>query len=132
MCDAYLRQYSSYTIIISTDRNVICDDEVDLNVEYIKDMHIMWHCGVVKTNQKSDTFYYNIKKEDIANYIAKYPQCQKSKTLNTVQNVRPIISTQYEEVNRGFKYILNVIDCYSKHMWGAKLKNKCNINNIQI
>ncbi|OAF69041.1 hypothetical protein A3Q56_03208 [Intoshia linei] len=52
---------------------VVCDDEVDVKEEYIKDIHIIGHCGVVKTKQKSDKFYYNIKREDIANYIAKCP-----------------------------------------------------------
>jgi hypothetical protein len=35
-----------------------------------------------------------------------------------------LIMTQYSRENRGYKYILNVIDCFSKYVWCVALKKK--------
>ena len=35
-----------------------------------------------------------------------------------------LIMTQYSAENDGFKYILNVIDCFSKYAWCLPLKSK--------
>ena len=31
---------------------------------------------------------------------------------------------EWSEVNKGYRYILNVIDCFSKYAWGIPLKDK--------
>ena len=31
---------------------------------------------------------------------------------------------EWKKVNKGFRYILNVIDCFSKYAWSVPLKDK--------
>ncbi|OAF70675.1 hypothetical protein A3Q56_01563 [Intoshia linei] len=92
----------------------------------------------LKTKHLADNLFSNIKEKDIATFIAECPQCQKSYGFTTVTKIRPIVTIhirerymadcisllEYQNVNWGYKYILNIIDCYLKFMWVAKLKNK--------
>jgi hypothetical protein len=36
---------------------------------------------------------------------------------------------QFSKENKGFKYLLTIIDCFSKYLWAVPLKTK-NSNNI--
>ncbi|OAF67787.1 hypothetical protein A3Q56_04503 [Intoshia linei] len=113
---------------------VFSDNEVNAKKECIKNIHIDGHCGVIK--RFIDERFFNIKQNEIAKIVSECQICQQGFGLTTVTPIRPIITLkvrerymadcisllEYQDVNN--KYILNIIDCYSKYMWVAKLKEK--------
>lgn len=47
-----------------------------------------------------------------------------TKGIDDIWEADLLVMSQYSKQNQGFKYILNVIDCFSKYAWGVALKTK--------
>ncbi|OAF68836.1 hypothetical protein A3Q56_03427 [Intoshia linei] len=118
----FKRYFNMYFNILCIDGEkliVFSDNEMEKKYEFINNFHKIGHCGVIKTKEHIDNISYNIKRCDIAEVSIKLWERYMADCISLLE---------YEGENRGYKYILNVIDCYSKYMWVTKLKNKSAVN----
>lgn len=93
----------------------------------------MWY----EINEK----YSGIKREILRQYLSKCKACIVNEPLKRNDPIRNIVAksvfervqidlvdlSKYESQNEGFKWILNIIDCYSKYLFSYKLKAKSGI-----
>lgn len=104
---------------------------------HVQTVHIPFHKA--KTNLLNGDFYYEGITTDLKEFINECPKCQAINKLNKVNiPLKPIIDKgpRYEyqmdiwyipkdicEITN-YKYVLDVIDHFSKWMWAFPIKNK--------
>ena len=89
--------------------------------------------------------YLNIRRNDVSNFLKNQKKYQITRTQNHVIN-RPILSRNVNErygidcidmtsfakenggINNGYKFILTVVDHFSRYVWARKMKTQTAIN----
>lgn len=96
------------------------------------------HFGVKRLESVINQKYYGISSRVITAYVNGCPDCARYNSLTTIQEINLIPITQkydryvvdcvdlrrYDASNSGYKWILNVIDSFTKFLWSYKMKDK--------
>ncbi len=115
-----------------------CEHEEEKKISVIESEHKKSHLGTKKIFKMLQDGFYNISRELVNQTISKCPHCIVADPLKTVENLKIISSKKCREryqmdlivlydlsqFNDGYKYILNVIDTFSKFVWSFPLKVK--------
>lgn len=109
--DKYYKQFnypasSTFLKLLKAEGLKVTKQQVD---DYIKS----------RTEQQQTTIT-SVKKKDLGRIVAYYP-------LSLIQMDIFDLAKYYRD-NQGYKYILCIIDVYSRKVWCYKMKNKDNIN----
>ena len=129
-----------------------------LNLEVIPDdereskMKELYENNITGVSRGITMFYYticekylNIRRMDVSNFLKNQKIYQITRTQHHVIN-KPILSRNVNErygidcidmtsfakenggINNGFKFILTVVDYFSRHVWARKMKTQTTIN----
>ncbi|KAG0436116.1 SCAN domain-containing protein 3 [Dictyocoela muelleri] len=113
-------------------------NEQGFKLDYIKLEHVMnGHAGGDRLHLLVDTRVYRVTRAEIQGVLNSSEVCQARSNLVTRPIIRPIISNYpreryiadlidlrlYNDINKGFKWILNVVDSFTKFSWTIPLKN---------
>ena len=129
-----------------------------LNLEVIPDderesrMKEMYENNITGVSRGITMFYHticekylNIRRMDVSNFLKNQKMYQITRTQNHVIN-KPILSRNVNErygidcidmtsfakenggINNGFKFILTVVDYFSRYVWARKMKTQTAIN----
>lgn len=112
--------------------------ETDLIAMIIKEEHSPGHIGASKLIHLINQKYYGIPAKMVRDYIKNCDACSHYNDLTTIQPVKinNIVAKydrymmdcmdlrKYASDNDNYKWILNVIDTYTKYLWSFKLQNK--------
>lgn len=107
------------------------DFKPDKKTNCIQEVHSVSHRGEKALFNELKQKYYNIKLADIKRVLQSCQICSRRTVETQAEATRPIIIREklgrlqvditymvdYAESNNGFKYILTIIDCYSKYAW---------------
>lgn len=114
-------------------------EEELFKTDFIKLQHVnMGHAGRDRLYNFIKTKAYGILKKDVSDMISECEICQSHRSLVTRPIIRPIIAKHpreryivdlidfryYSEVNDGFKWMLVMVDSFSKFMWTVPLIDK--------
>ncbi|KAI5152326.1 hypothetical protein ENBRE01_2744 [Enteropsectra breve] len=114
------------------------DFEISEKLRYIKLIHGDSHIGIRKVEHRIFGETAGISRKDIRDYISKCHVCQASTPITTLQPIQPIVEYNkldryiadsidmraYASLNDGFKWVLNVVDSFTKFAWSFRLKEK--------
>lgn len=117
---------------------VIALEENERLESIIKDEHMKSHAGMNKMFPLINSKYYCIPRDIIRKVCSECVECKKAQPFKNKSKQKPITSgfpferiqidlvdlSRYESENDGFKFLLNVIDVYSKFAFSIPLKNK--------
>lgn len=106
--------------------------------EFLSIYHCTNHSKEGKLFAKIKDVSVGITRQMVRDFIKKCKNCQISETLQTYQTITPIKTISkferfqmdlisfinYQNENDDYKYVLNVIDCFSKYLWSFPLKDK--------
>ena len=142
--DKFITRYDEFTIIGDklfykpSNLEVVYDDDVEsvLQKEY-DDPQVGIGMGIRSFYNKITDKYLNIRRDQVQEFIEKQPSYQLTKPDKKPIN-KPIISdypnerwasdlvdmSTYSKSNRRFRYILTVIDYFTKYVFAVGLKNK--------
>lgn len=114
--------------------------DFDLNLKYqkINTIHLRSHRGLHALYNEIKQKFYNVKQNDIKIVLSSCTICSNRTVEITQTNITPIVTLQknhryqmditymfdYADYNNGKKYILLIMDCYSKFTWGFSLSSK--------
>jgi hypothetical protein len=104
----------------------------------LREEHSNFHYGITKLSWIIKRKYYGIPFQAISDFVSSCEACTKFKSLKTLQDItmieikkkygRYVIDCvdlrHYQEENDGYKWILNIVDSYTKFLWSYKLKSK--------
>ena len=95
--------------------------------------------GVESVYKKIASQYIGVSRKDVAQ-VLKQMELKQLKRPIIAREIKPIITTApmeylqmdlldfsrlgYDKWNNGFRYVLNVIDIFTKYLWSFPLKNK--------
>jgi len=130
--------------LISNDikKEVIANDDYLKQKEIFKKLHFPDHTGMKAMYENSKHMYAGFKRENLNNFVLQCLTCKKYEPLPRIIPIKPIISKQpwdivqmdcidlrnYQEVNNGYAWILNILDLYSKYLYSIPLKQKTAVN----
>ncbi|KAI5152176.1 hypothetical protein ENBRE01_2627 [Enteropsectra breve] len=114
------------------------DSEASDKELFIAAAHGHSHIGVKKMESFIFANACGISRKEIRNYVAGCRVCQASTPYTTLPPVNPIVETAklerfiadaidmqaYSEYNDGIKWIINVVDSYSKFAWSFRTADK--------
>lgn len=110
--------------------------------ELVLSLHQIAHRGVDKTWDAVKGKYVGINRDLVRTAVSSCYSCSKNRTINRKDNFRPILASgpwihlqmdlvdlsneSYSSLpqNEGYKYILTIIDVYSKYAFAVPLKSK--------
>lgn len=114
-------------------------EEFEAKNDFIKLTHVTnGHAGRDRLYSLIVNLAYGITKVEILTVVSECEICQARRTLVTRPIIRPIVSyyireryladlidfRYYSDVNNGYKWMLVVIDSFSKFMWTVPLRDK--------
>lgn len=119
-------------------REVICIDEIEKRQRVIALSHADAHHGVKREYGYISARYAGITREHVAEYIKGCLNCMKFEPIPKSEPLIPISAkTPFERVqmdlidlkwhqtkNRGFSYIINLVDCFSRYCFTKPVKEK--------
>ncbi|KAG0425508.1 hypothetical protein DMUE_6024, partial [Dictyocoela muelleri] len=117
---------------------VIHDEDTNKMIDIITKFHYKHHFGVNKTREYLNNIYHKIKREYIRQIISVCLTCSQSQSLKIKQSFIHIKAkhqrerlqidcvdlSAWAEFNDGNKYILNIIDVFSKFCMVCFIKDK--------
>ena len=118
---------------------VVCNDDEEKISEIIKKNHEdSGHRGRNETFERISKKYTGITRDMVLSEIQKCPGCMSFTPLHSNPGVIPIRTfccweriqmdivdlSEYQELNDGYRYLLNILDCFSKFLYSFPLKNK--------
>lgn len=147
---AFLRRankfhYSATThtlkFILGPDRHVkfFTEEESEFKKDYIRLIHVTHgHAGRDRLYSILITKAYGLKRDEIMVILNECEICQARRALVTRPVIRPIIANHpreryiadlidfryYSEINNDYKWMLVVVDSFSKFIWTTPLKEK--------
>jgi hypothetical protein len=127
-----------YMLNPETYLQVVADDDQEAQTVIFNSMHLPDHTGMKAMYINSKMRYVGFKRERIDSYVSNCIICNRHIPLRRFVPIIPIISLHpwqlvqmdcidmrnYADVNDGYGWILNILDCYSKFLFPVAMKNK--------
>lgn len=120
----------------------LCAFEKTIKESIIIDAHNIGHLRPKKLFPKLMKSYYGINRKEVAEVVGGCHQCEHSAPLTHTVGPLRVITTKapreryqldmvdlksIKQYNKGYKFLLNIIDTYSKFLWSFPCMNKSSL-----
>lgn len=119
-------------------KRVIANDDTATQLSIFEQMHLPDHTGMKAKYEKNKKLYIGFKRENPNRYVSGCLICNRYIPLVRIELIRPFLfnypmhimqldcidSRNYSEVNDGYAYIVNILDCYSNFIFQVAVKTK--------